>query len=157
MAIQPRRFAGPIISGLKALALVAITTIATYCATSHQNIESAQQQQNVAAVQQFEASGAQMDAALSLYVDALLDKRDVAQTRKDVRAAITLHGAQAAPLRALAGKGNVDQYVDGLGALRGFADDADGRLSAKTMAQQHVNLMAYREKLTALARKNIYK
>lgn len=156
MAIEPRRFAVPIMSGLKAIALVALATVATYFATSHQNVESALQQQNAAAVQQFEASGSQMDAALSLYVDALLDGRDVAQARKDARAAITLHAAQASPLRPLAGNGNVDQYVNGLGDLRKFADDADGRLTAKTMAQQHVNLMAYRVKLVSLARGNIY-
>lgn len=157
LASQPNRISGQIISGLKALALIALTTIATYFATSHQNVETALQQQNSAAVQQFEASGAQMDAALSIYVDALFEKGDLDEARKDARNAIVLHSSQANALRTLAGDGNVDQYINGLGDLRKFADDMNGRLTAKKMAQQHVDLMAYRVKLVSLARENIYK
>lgn len=140
-----------------AVALAGLTAVLTYFATARLNVETAVQQQQSAAIQQFEQSGSQMDASLSLFVDALLDKQGVKDARKDVRSAITVHGSQAASLTPLAGEGNVSQYVKALGDLRTFADAAQDPRSARKMAQQHVNLMAYRQKLVALAKSNVYK
>lgn len=156
-AIRPASLVAPLMKGLAALALVLVTALVTYVFTARLNVETAVQQQQSTAVQQFEQSGAQMDANLSQFVDALLDKRGVAEARTAARASISLHAAQAGALKPLAGTGNVEQYVDGLGDLRRLTDAANDRLSAKSMAQHHVNLMAYREKLSSLAKSNVYK
>lgn len=156
MAIRPQVALGLLGKALGAVALVVFTAIATYMFTAQLNVETAMQQQQAAAVQQFEQSGAQMDANLSLYVDALLDKRDIPATKSAARASIVLHSSQASGLNALAGTGNVTQYVNALGDLRELADASDGRITARKMAQQHVNVMAYREKLVALSRSRIY-
>lgn len=156
-AAQPRWSTGPLAKALGAIALIILTAITTYAVTARLNVETALQQQNAAALQEFEKSGGQMDVALSVYVDTLLDRGDTKAARNDVRTAITMHTSQTNALRSLVGSGNVDQYIDGLGDLRQFADDVNGRLTAKKMAQQHVNLMDYRVKMVSMARQNIYK
>lgn len=156
MAIRPHAALGPLVKALGAVALVVLTAIVTYQFTARLNVETAVQQQQSAAVQQFEQSGAQMDANLSLFVDALLDRRDVAETKTNARASIILHSAQANGLVALAGTGNVEQYVDGLGDLRELTDATDGKKTARQMAQKHVDLMAYRVQLVNVAKRRVY-
>lgn len=157
MAIRSQMVIGPIAKGLGAVALVFLTAIATYGITAKLNVETAVQQQQNTSIQQFEESGAQMDVALSNFVDALLDKKEIDEARNTSRAAIALHAAQANALKPLTGDGNIRQYIDGLGNLRAFVDSTDGRKTAKIMAQQHVNLMAYRLKLVDMAKGNVYK
>lgn len=157
MAIRPREAFGWLGKVVGAVALAAVTAILTYLVTAQLNVETAVQQQQSAAITQFEQSGSQMDANLSLFVDALLDQKGVADARNAARASIVLHSSQAGALKPLAGSGNVDQYVNALGDLREFTDAVDGKQTARKMAQQHVNVMAYREKLVRLSRERVYK
>lgn len=155
-AIRPHAGFGPLAKALGATALVIFTAILTYMFTAHLNVETAIQQQQTSALQQFEQSGAQMDASLSVFVDALLDQKGVAEARTAARTSIILHSSQSSPLSSLAGTGNVEQYVNALGELRSLTDATDGRMTARKMAQQHVNIMAYRVKLVAICRERIY-
>lgn len=157
LAIRPQSVISPLLKVGGAVALAILTAILTYQFTAKLNVETAVQQQQSAAIQQFEQSGAQMDASLSQFVDALLDKKGIADARVAARSAISLHASQAAALKPLTGSGNVEQYVVGLGDLRELTDAADGKVTAKKMAQQHVNLMDYRAKLVAMAKGNVYK
>lgn len=141
---------------LGAISLVFLTAWVTYLFTARLNVETALQQQQMAAVQQFEESGARLDTSLSLFADALLDGSGVAEARKEVRTAIILHASQANALRDVVGNGNVDQYLRGLAELREFADNATDPRTAMVVAQQHVNLMDYRVRMVELARRNIY-
>jgi len=147
---------GSTVKAVGAVALVILTVILTFVATARLNVETAVQQQQMAALQQFEESGARLDASLSLFADALLDKKGVEDARKEVRTALVLHASQANALRAMVGDGNVDQYLGGLRELRQFADTATDPQTAMRTAQQHVTLMDYRVKLAGLARKSIY-
>ena len=157
MAIRPQMAMKPIAKAAGAVMLVVLTAIFTYMFTARLNVETAVQQQRTTAIQQFDQTGAQMDASLSLFVDALLSRQKVDDARTSARTAITLHAAQADGLAPLTGTGNVVQYVNSLGDLRVLVDQTNGKLTAKKMAQQHVDLMAYRKKLTAMAKGNVYK
>jgi hypothetical protein len=99
---------GPIAKGLGAVTLVILTAVFTYMFTARLNVETAVQQQQTTAIQQFDQTGAQMDSSLSLFVDALLSNKKIDDARTEARTAITLHAAQVSALEPLAGIGNVN-------------------------------------------------
>jgi len=157
VATRQHNWLGLVLKGIGAVALVGLTAVVTYMFTARLNVETAIQQQQMAALQQFEDSGARLDSSLSLFADALLDHRGVEDARKEVRTALTLHASQANALSSMVGTGNADQYLRGLGDLRRFADTTTDAQTAMRTAQAHVTLMDYRVRMAALARQNIYR
>jgi len=163
LAIRSPVSAGAVGKVAGAIILALLTAILTYAFTARLNVQTAYQQQQATSIQQFEESGAKMDAQLSLLVDALLDAKGnetnkaVDDARSEARTAITLHASQAHNLEPVVGTGNVKQYIDGLGILRGLTDKVTGRITARRMAQVHVNLMDYRVRMLKQARANMYR
>lgn len=128
----------------------------TYYATARLNNESALQQQYLVAVQDFNATGARVDAAITELADNVLDGQEVAQARREARQAIATHVAATQALAPLMGKGNVAEYMKGLATLRLMVDDTDGRSAALKTSKARFTLMENRTTMIAEARRRIY-
>ncbi|RKF21589.1 hypothetical protein D6851_05980 [Altericroceibacterium spongiae] len=128
----------------------------TYFATAKLNNESALQQQYLVAVQDFNSSGAKVDAAITELADNVLDGQEIAQARREARQAIAAHVAATQALAPLMGEGNVAEYMKGLATLRMMVDDTDGRATAQNTSKARFTLMENRTVMIAEARKRIY-
>ncbi|RDC60301.1 hypothetical protein HME9302_01502 [Alteripontixanthobacter maritimus] len=128
----------------------------TYYATARLNNEAALQQQYLVAVQDFNATGANVDAAITELADNVLDGQEVAQARREARQAIAAHVAATQALAPLMGKGNVAEYMKGLATLRLMVDDTDGRSAALKTSKARFTLMENRTTMIAEARRRVY-
>ncbi|RKF23393.1 hypothetical protein D6851_02670 [Altericroceibacterium spongiae] len=128
----------------------------TYYATAKLNNEAALQQQYLVAVQDFNSTGAKVDAAITELADNVLDGQEVAQARREARQAIAAHVAATQALAPLMGKGNVAEYMKGLATLRLMVDDTDGRSAALQTSKARFTLMENRTVMIAEARQRIY-
>ncbi len=128
----------------------------TYLFTAKLNTESANQQQNLAAVQEFNSSGAKVDAAITDLADDVIDKEDVKQTRKEVRQAIAAHVAATQALAPVMGTGNVEEYMRGLATLRRLVDQTGDAGAALRTSHARFDLMENRQTMLAEARRRIY-
>lgn len=141
---------------LTALVGGAFAALFTYYATAKLNNEAALQQQYLVAVQDFNATGAQVDATITELADNVLDGQEVAQARREARQAIAAHVAATQALAPLMGKGNVAEYMKGLATLRMMVDDTDGRSAALKTSKARFTLMENRTTMIAEARRRIY-
>lgn len=130
--------------------------IFTYYATAKLNNEAVLQQQYLAAVQDFNASGAKVDAAITELADNVLDGQEVAQARREARQSIAAHVAATQALAPLMGKGNVAEYMKGLATLRLMVDTTDRRSAALKTSKARFTLMENRMAMIAEARQRIY-
>lgn len=128
----------------------------TYYATAKLNNESALQQQYLVAVQDFNATGAQVDAAITELADNVLDGNEVALARREARQTIAAHVAATQALAPIMGEGNVAEYMQGLATLRVMVDDTDGRSAALKTSRARFTLMENRTVMIAEARQRIY-
>lgn len=128
----------------------------TYYATAKLNTESALQQQYLVAVQDFNATGAKVDAAITELADNVSDGQEVAQARREARQAIAAHVAATQALAPLMGKGNVAEYMKGLATLRLMVDNTDGKSAALKTSKARFTLMDNRNTMIAEARRRIY-
>lgn len=157
---RARRYGKLVIGGLLTAAIGGFfAALFTYYATVQINSESALQQQYLAAVQDFTATGAKLDASVTDLADAIADKEnrsDVAEVRKEVRQAIAAHAAATQGLQQIVGKGNIDAYLVGLGTLRGVVDGTKDAQAAMRASQARFDLMHNRTVLVTEARRRIY-
>jgi len=128
----------------------------TYYATAKLNTESALQQQYLVAVQDFNATGAQVDAAITELADNVYDGQEVAQARRQARQAIAAHVAATQALAPLMGEGNVAEYMKGLATLRLLVDDTHGASAALKTSKARFTLMDNRTVMITEARRRIY-
>ncbi len=128
----------------------------TYGFTAKLNSESALQQQYLSAVQEFNSSGARVDAAITELSDNVLDGIDVAQARREARQAIAAHVAATVALSPLMGTGNVKEYMKGLGTLRVMVDRTGDSREAFRTSKARFDLMDNRQIMLAEARRRIY-
>lgn len=128
----------------------------TYFATVEANNKASLQQQYLSAVQEFSATGAQVDASITELADGVLDGRQVADARRSARQAIAAHAAASQGLAQIAGQGNVDEYVKGLAVLRLMVDDTNNGARAFETSQARFDLMENRTVMVREARRRIY-
>jgi hypothetical protein len=131
----------------------------TYYATVRINTNSALQQQYLAAVQEFTATGSKIDASVTDLADAVADAgkaSELSDARKEVRQAIAAHAAATQSLQQVVGKGNIEAYLTGLGTLRTLIDDTNNAKAVVRASQARFDLMHNRTLMVAEARRRIY-
>jgi predicted ArsR family transcriptional regulator len=133
-----------------------LAALFTYYITHKLNNESSVQQQYVASVQDFAATGARVDAAVTDLADATVDKEGVDQAKKEARQAIAAHAAATLALRPIIGKGNVQAYMQGVAQLRQLVDSTGDVPAALRTSKGRFALIDNRNQIIAVARKNIY-
>lgn len=129
----------------------------TYVFTAKLNNESALQQQYLVAVQDFNSTGAKVDASITELADTVIDGDEIKQSRKEARQAIAAHVAATQALSPLMGTGNVKAYMEGLATLRGMVDQTGDVRAALQTSRARFDLMDNRQIMIAEARKRIYR
>ena len=130
--------------------------VATYYFTKELNAEASVQQQYVAAVQDFAATGARVDAAVTTLADATVDADEVNAAKKEARQAIAAHAASTLALEPVVGEGNVKAYLTGVADMRDLVDHTDSVAAARRASRGRFALIQNRNSVIAEARKNIY-
>jgi hypothetical protein len=130
--------------------------IFTYYATARLNTESSLQQQYLVAIQDFSATGAQLDASITELADTVLDGAELTESRRAARQAIAAHAAATQSLSQVVGQGNVDEYAKGLATLRILVDDTGDRTGALKTSRARFDLMDNRVIMIKEARKRVY-
>ncbi len=128
----------------------------TYSFTAKLNTEAALQQQYLAATQEFNATGAHVDAAITELSDNVLDSTDVPQAKREARQAIAAHVAATQALSPLMGTGNVKAYMEGLATVRILVDQTGDVSAALKTSRARFDLMDNRQIMLAEARRRIY-
>lgn len=128
----------------------------TYYLTQKLNKETAVQQQHLASVQDFAATGARVDAAISTLADAAIDEDGVNQAKKEARQAIAAHAASALALRPVIGRGNVEAYMAGVAELRVLVDAAGDVPAAARASKGRYALIDNRNRVVEEARRRIF-
>ncbi len=141
---------------LSAIAGGLFAAVFTYYATAKLNHEAVIQQQYLAAVQDFSATGARVDASITELADSVLDGAEINQARKEARQAIAAHVAASQSLVQVVGHGNVDAYMTGLATLRLMVDRTGDSTAALKTSRARFDLMSNRTIMVAEARKRIY-
>lgn len=144
---------------LTAIAGGFFAAVFTYYATVNLNTSNALQQQNLAAVQEFVATGAKVDAAITEITDVIADKDDekeLREARKEARQAIAAHAAAAQSVAQVVGTGNTKAYLVGLGTLRTLVDSTGNPRGALQTSQARFDVLYNRTLIVAEARKRIY-
>src|SRR5690606_15182371 len=113
----------------------------TYMFTAKLNHDAMVQQQYLAAVQEFIATGASVDASVTGLSDSILDDDGVTEGRKDARQAIAAHVAATQSLAQVVGTGNAAAYMEGLATLRTLVDQAEDVQSALRASRARFDLM----------------
>lgn len=150
MAIPPahkERFgkAGTFVLGAFVSALVA-GPVAYHYAT-RANTVMVVQQNTLAAVQQFESTGASLDNAVRQFSDSLVARRGVDEARQGLRAAVAGHSSQVFTMRDTLGEADYRRYMAVLVQLRDRADNADDAREGVQVWQSAVDLIGYRRRL----------
>ncbi|WP_313395500.1 hypothetical protein [Sphingobium yanoikuyae] len=141
---------------LTAILGAVLAGLATYYFTQQLNEESSIQQQYVSSVQDFAATGAKVDAAITDLGDTVIDGDELAAAKKEARQALSAHAASALALLPLIGKGNVENYMTGIADLRLLVDET-GDVPAAVRASRGRNaLINNRNAVIAAARRQIY-
>ncbi|MBJ7254133.1 MAG: hypothetical protein JHD25_05085 [Sphingomonadaceae bacterium] len=128
----------------------------TYSFTAKLNTEAALQQQYLAAAQDFNATGARVDAAITELSDNVLDSTDVAQAKREARQTIAAHVAATQALSPVIGTGNAEAYMEGLATLRVLVDKTGDASAALKTSRARFDLMDNRQIMLAEARRRIY-
>jgi hypothetical protein len=128
----------------------------TYAVTERLNRQSSVQQQYVASVQDFAATGARVDAAVTDLADAAVDKGDVEAAKKEARQAIAAHAASTLALRPIIGKGIFEAYMAGVADMRLLVDSTGDVPAAARASKGRFALIDNRNKVIDEARRNIY-
>ena len=128
----------------------------TYMFTAKLNNDAAIQQQYLVAVQDFNATGAQLDSAITELADNVIDNSQVDEARRRARQAIAAHVAATQSLTPLMGEGNVGAYMSGLGTLRTLVDQTGDVSAALRTSDARFTLMENRQIMLADARERIY-
>lgn len=127
----------------------------TYYATERLNNKAALQQQYLAAVQDFNSTGAHLDASITELADNVLDGLEVRQARREARQAIAAHVAATQALSPLMGTGNVAAYMKGLATLRLLVDQTGNSSAALRTSRARFDLMHNRTIMVSEARRRI--
>lgn len=141
-----------------AIALALLTTALTYMVTARLNTESAVQQQQLAAIQTFISSGADVDTSITNLSDAAASGQGVDEAKREARRALSAHAAAGLSIEPIVGKENLKAYMVGVGTLRELVRNVragDGQ-SAMDASQARFDVMHNRTQIIAEARKNIY-
>lgn len=128
----------------------------TYLFTAKLNNEAALQQQYLVAVQDFNSTGARVDASITELADNVIDSNGIAEGRKEARQAIAAHVAATQSLSPLMGTGNVKAYMGGLATLRRLVDQTSDPGAALRTSRARFDLMENRAIMVAEARRRIY-
>ncbi|MFZ3484180.1 hypothetical protein [Sphingomonas sp. 3-13AW] len=133
-----------------------LAALFTYMFTARLNQEAALQQQYLAAVQEFVATGAVVDASVTGLADSVLDAEGIKAGRREARQAIAAHVAATQSLSQVIGTGNSDAYMEGLATLRKLVDETTDVQSALRASRARFDLMDNRTIIVAEARRRIY-
>ncbi len=133
-----------------------LAALFTYMFTAKLNQEAMVQQQYLAAVQDFIATGARVDASVTSLSDSILDADGIKEGRKEARQAIAAHVAATQSLSQVVGSGNANAYMEGLATLRTLVDDARDVQTALRASRARSDLMDNRTVIVAEARRRIY-
>lgn len=109
------------------------------------------QQQEMAAINQFDESGANLDSSMSDFIDGIADRKVDPSVRKSLRTAIALHAAKSQRLANIVGSKPVENYTIGLGRLREMVDAADDVTTGMTAAQLHADILANKKRISEAA------
>lgn len=159
-ARRARKYGSLALGGLLTAAIGGFfAALFTYYATVQLNTSNALQQQQLASVQEFNSTGAKVDASVTDFADAVTDKAsktDLDAARKEVRQSIAAHTVATQGLAQVVGTANVDEYLSGLGKLRSFVDKAVTPAATLDASQARFDIMYNRTLLTDEARRRIY-
>lgn len=142
---------------LAAFVSALLAAAATYYFTVKLNEESSIQQQYVSSVQDFAATGAKVDAAVTDLGDTIIDGDEVLEAKKEARQALSAHTASTLALMPLIGKGNVENYLKGVADLRALVDQTGDVPAAMRASKGRYALINNRNAVIADARRRIYK
>jgi hypothetical protein len=127
--------------------LTAVATAwVTYHYTRKANTEMVVQQQKLTNLQQFRASGAQLQQALSRMSDAIVDGGSLDPARREMRDAIARNLSDAVAVRSQLGPEATDAYVRRLAALRIVVDQTDAD-SGAALWQGSLDVMEQQKRL----------
>lgn len=128
----------------------------TYGVTSKLNRDASLQQQELAALSDFSATGAKVDAAITQLMDNAYDKVEIGDAKKEARQALAGHAASTLGLMPVLGKGNVEAYMQGVAELRILVDRAGDLPATKQASRGRFALIDNRIAMIAEARRRIY-
>lgn len=109
------------------------------------------QQQQMAVLNQFDESGANLDSSMSDFIDAVADRSGVPDARKALRSAVALHAAKSTRLTGIVGPKTVDEYQLGLGKLRKMVDETGSVDSGVVAAQMHADILLNKKRISEAA------
>lgn len=138
-------------SGLTAVLAALLAALLAWYVTSRTNARMVVQQQEIAAIDQFDSSGANLDSTMSDFIDDVVDGDPRPDLRKALRSAIALHAAKAQRLTNIVGQKPIEEYTAGLGQLRIMSDEAEDVQSGIVMAQLHANILANKKRISDAA------
>lgn len=141
--------------GLTSLFAALLAACLAWYVTASTNAEMTIQQQEMAAVNQFDESGANLDSSMSDFIDGLADGRVDPAVRKALRTALALHAAKSQRLANIVGSRPVEDYTIGLGRLREMVDAAEDVPTGMTAAQLHADILANKKRISEVAWKRI--
>ena len=126
---------------------VAVTAGANYVSNKETNTAMVIQQQQVADLSQFGATGAALDRAMSQFSDALADGKGVEAARTNLKAAVVDHSSFVFNnMRDVMGPTDSAVYMADLRALGEAAQAARTYEDGVQVFQQTINLITYRKK-----------
>lgn len=138
-------------TGLTSLVAALLAASLAWYVTASTNANMTIQQQEIAAVNQFDESGASLDSSMSDFIDGLADGIVDPAVRKSLRTAIALHAAKSQRLVNIVGGKPVENYTIGLGRLREMVDAAENVTTGMAAAQLHADILANKKRMSEAA------
>ncbi len=138
-------------TGLTSLFAALLAACLAWYVTANTNASMTVQQQEMAAINQFDETGANLDSSMSDFIDGLADRKVDPSVRKSLRTAIALHAAKSQRLANIVGSNPVENYTIGLGRLREMVDAADDVTTGMTAAQLHADILANKKRISEAA------
>ena len=138
------------------LATAVVTAYLSYTYNQKANSELAVQQQIFSDLQSFRNSGAELDLAMSVLSDALVDGASVEEAKAKMKAAISRHISDTVANENALGAPS-KQYLANLSQLRITVDNAsrENLEAASLLWEQSLKLMSERRKLVAAAQTRV--
>jgi hypothetical protein len=125
--------------------------------TVQANDRLALQQQYLAALQQFDQTGSAMDVGVTNLADAVRERRNTAEPKRNALRAIAEHAGASQALNAVVGTENMNAYLTGVGRMTELVEATSDVRSAMNASQARFDVMHNRNVIREEARRNIYR
>lgn len=143
--------------GISAVLSALLAAGLAYIFTVRANDRTSLQQQYLISLQQFEQTGGAMDVGVTNLADAVRERRNVPEAKRNALRAIAEHAGSVAALNPIVGRANMEAYMAGVSTLTDRVEDTTDLRSAMRASQARFDIMHNRTVIREEARNNIYR